>query len=200
MVLIDSGLEEWKWEQRPDLSTTGIDVNCTEPSILADDFLCEQPGRLTHIDIWGSWLSDYLPFGDNPVAVDFILSLHEDIPADESPTGFSMPGDVLWIHPFRGGAVHGPDVCGRDRRRLDGSAGAVYVPGRLDLLDVLVRHSAGGGVSSGRYAGLGCCVLAGCPGVPARLRGALRLEDDARSLKRRRGLEYRDGAPLGSME
>jgi hypothetical protein len=88
-----------KWEQRPDIGPTGMDVNATEPFILADDFLCTEPGRLTGIVVWGSWLGDYLPYGD-PEAVDFILSFHEDIPADMSPTGYSMPGDVLWYRNF----------------------------------------------------------------------------------------------------
>ncbi len=96
-VLIDGGIEEWKWEQLPDLGETGIDVNCSEPFILADDFLCEAPGRLTHIEVFGSWLSDYIPFGADPLAVDFFLSIHEDIPAWESPTGYSMPGEMLWF-------------------------------------------------------------------------------------------------------
>jgi len=99
-VLIDGGIEEWKWEQLPDLSTAGIDVNCSDPFILADDFLCEAPGRLTHIEVWGSWRDDILPFGSDPGAIDFFLSIHEDIPASESPTGYSMPGELLWLRPF----------------------------------------------------------------------------------------------------
>jgi len=95
-VQIDQEAEEWKWEQTPDLGETGIDVNASDPYILADDFLCEAPGRLTRIDIWGSWLGDYIPFNADPLAVDFMLSIHEDIPASESPTGYSMPGEVLW--------------------------------------------------------------------------------------------------------
>jgi len=35
--------------------------------------------------------------------VDFILSFHADIPADESPDGFSIPGDVLWHRTFLAG-------------------------------------------------------------------------------------------------
>jgi len=100
-VIIES--EDWKWLQLPDLEETGIDVNCTEPFILADDFFCEEPGRITEIYVWGSWINDYLPFGNDPGAVVFTLSIHEDIPAWESPTGFSMPGEVLWIRDF------GPD-------------------------------------------------------------------------------------------
>ncbi len=92
--------QEWKWIQTPDLGETGIDVCASQPFILADDFLCSAPGRLTEIYIWGSWLSDYVPFDADPGAVDFFLSIHADIPADESGTGYSMPGEVLWVHPF----------------------------------------------------------------------------------------------------
>jgi hypothetical protein len=98
-VVIVEG-ETYKWEQRPDLDFTGIDVNATEDYILADDFLCTRPGRLTMIDVWGSWLYDYLPFEVDTTGVWFTLSIHEDIPASESPTGYSMPGDVLWHRDF----------------------------------------------------------------------------------------------------
>jgi hypothetical protein len=99
-VMIEGEQEEWKWEQLPDLDVTGIDVNCSDPFILADDFLCTEPGRLTYIEVWGSWLDDFLPFDQDPLAVDFTLSIHEDIPADISPTGYSMPGEVLWVRDF----------------------------------------------------------------------------------------------------
>ena len=73
VVLIEG--QEWKWIQMPDLGEgTGIDVNDTQPFILADDFLCEAPGRLTEIYVWGSWLNDYLPYGFDPNAVQFIAS------------------------------------------------------------------------------------------------------------------------------
>jgi hypothetical protein len=99
-VWIEESPYNWKWEQRPDLTPTGIDVNAVEPYILADDYLCTEPGRITVIDIWGSWLNDWYPFGTDPGAVDFVLSFHKDIPAAESPTGYSMPGDVLWFRYF----------------------------------------------------------------------------------------------------
>jgi len=103
-ILIGEG-EGYKWLQRPDLDTTGIDVHAVTPFILADDWLCTEPGRVDEIHIWGSWLGDYLPFGidGDPLAVEFTLSIHKDIPAEESETGYSMPGDVLWIHQFPGG-------------------------------------------------------------------------------------------------
>lgn len=93
----------YKWFQGPDIGTTGIDVNATSPYILADDFLCIEPGYITEIGIWGSWLSDYLPWGTDPMDVAFVLSIHGDIPDSLSPTGYSMPDAVLWqrlYHPY----------------------------------------------------------------------------------------------------
>ena len=92
-----------KWEQLPDLSPTGMDVDATHqpnnppPILLADDFQCTETGYITDIHIWGSWLNDYIPFDQDPAAVQFTFSIHADIPASQSPTGYSMPGDVLWI-------------------------------------------------------------------------------------------------------
>jgi hypothetical protein len=92
-----------KWIQRPDLTELGIDVNATGPFILADDFLCTEPGRITEIWIWGSWLGDYLPFGNDPTAVTFTLSFHGDVPASENPDGYSIPADPLWDQSFQAG-------------------------------------------------------------------------------------------------
>jgi hypothetical protein len=92
-----------KWLQRPDLDVTGMDVHCTEPLILADDFKCTEPGRIVEITIWGSWLDDYWPWNEDPGAVDFILSFHKDIPDSESHTGYSMPGDPEWYRDFPAG-------------------------------------------------------------------------------------------------
>ncbi|MFH1313054.1 MAG: GEVED domain-containing protein [Candidatus Eisenbacteria bacterium] len=101
-VLIEEA-HTYKWIQRPDLTSTGIDVECTTPYLLADDFQCGETGKIVLIDVWGSWQDDVLPFGVDPTAVTFTLSIHEDIPESVSSTGFSMPGDTLWIHEFRPG-------------------------------------------------------------------------------------------------
>jgi len=91
-----------KWDQPPDLDPTGMDVSCfydqqlPPPYLLADDFLCTEPGWIREIHIYGSWFNDVLPFGD-PNLVNFTLSIHDDISAAESPTGFSMPGEILWL-------------------------------------------------------------------------------------------------------
>jgi hypothetical protein len=89
-----------KWEQLPDLSPTGMDVDATfqpdnpPPLLLADDFLCTETGYITDIHIWGSWIYDHIPFFEDPAAVQFTFSIHSDIPA--GPT-HSMPGDILWM-------------------------------------------------------------------------------------------------------
>lgn len=89
-----------KWVQMPDETPLGLDVNVWFP--LVDDFECRQTGPIIEIHIWGSWYDDYIPGGD-PEGVTFFLSIHEDIPADESPTGYSMPGDTLWTRRFHVG-------------------------------------------------------------------------------------------------
>ena len=91
-----------KWEQPPDLSDAGIDVNDTEylgllnppPYLLADDFKCQSSGPITHITIWGSWTNDY----ETPQNLVFTLSIHSDIPAQG--TNHSRPGTLLWQQTF----------------------------------------------------------------------------------------------------
>jgi hypothetical protein len=74
-----------------------MDVEARRPDfILADDWNCTERTVITAVHVWGSWLDDYLPNGNDPRAVRFFLSFHEDIPASESPTGYSMPGDPFW--------------------------------------------------------------------------------------------------------
>ncbi|MBN2447701.1 MAG: hypothetical protein JXO22_13290, partial [Phycisphaerae bacterium] len=91
-----------KWVQYPDLSPMGIDVNATEPYVLADDFECRMTGPITDIHLWASWYHDILP-GEDPHNVLFRLSIHKDIPAEQSPTGYSMPGALLWYREFQPG-------------------------------------------------------------------------------------------------
>ncbi len=96
--------EQLKWQQFPDLEPTGLDVAATfnpqgaPPFILADDFLCTQTGPVTQIIVYGSWYHDMFP---PPPQTVFTLSIHTDIPAWQSPTGYSMPGDPIWLREFR---------------------------------------------------------------------------------------------------
>lgn len=95
-----------KWEQWPDLSTAGMDVKDSTfpppPVLLADDFRCAAPGPITNITIWGSFLNDVVPLNGSNVV--FTLSIHADIPAAASPTGYSMPGALLWMRQFGPGS------------------------------------------------------------------------------------------------
>ncbi len=102
-----------KYEQKPDLNETGMDVDATMywyenvwlPQIMADDFPCNETGPLTDITVWGSWYRDQLP-GFLPGAaseVEFILRIYDDIPADPTVSGYSMPGKELWSHEFKPG-------------------------------------------------------------------------------------------------
>ncbi len=95
-----------KWEQWPDLSPLGMDVKDSQfpppPVLLADDFLCTSPGPITNITLWGSWRRDLAPAqGSNVI---FTLSLHSDIPANQSPAQYSMPGPMVKLWTFQPGS------------------------------------------------------------------------------------------------
>ena len=98
-----------KWTQPPEADARGIDVDMTRDSpltwpatICADDFECRTTGPITGITLWTSWYQDLLP-SDSADNVTFTLSIRRDIPADRSPTGYSMPGEVLWRRQFSRG-------------------------------------------------------------------------------------------------
>ena len=77
--------------QMPDPS--GWDVDISTPWV-ADDWLCTQTGPIRDIHFWASWRDD------SPGVVFQVMGhLFDNIPADESPTGYSIPGNYL------GGAV-----------------------------------------------------------------------------------------------
>lgn len=78
-----------KWVQLPDLTTTGIDIDSDGCSILADDFQCTTPGRVTDFHIWGSWLNDV-----NGGVASIRLQFYSN---DMSGT-FSKPGNLLWTN------------------------------------------------------------------------------------------------------
>ncbi len=98
-----------KWLQQPDTGATGIDVDITKDipptwpaTIAADDFECTETGPITGIALWASWYRDVLSSG-SAENVMFTLSIRQDIPADRSSTGYSMPGAVLWRREFSRG-------------------------------------------------------------------------------------------------
>jgi len=84
--------------QLPDID--GWDVYATSLEndtgvMLADDWRCIQGGPVTDIHFWGSWLNDVK--GSIDV---FRIGIFSNIPADQSPTGYSMPGNLLWLQHF----------------------------------------------------------------------------------------------------
>ena len=102
-----------KYYQPPDLTTNGYNVLAAQPPagsgaglplILADDFPCTQPGAITDIHIWASWLGDTATANipDMPITLGF----WSDVPA--TPGNPSHPGIVLWTQTFLpGGAIPG---------------------------------------------------------------------------------------------
>ena len=85
------------WPQLPD--PNGWDIDITAPNVVADDWKCGGTGPVRDIHFWFSVEGDGQ--GVSPIevlsAIEWLrLSIHSDIPADQSPTGYSMPGDVLW--------------------------------------------------------------------------------------------------------
>ena len=102
-TIVEKHPPKTKWEQLPDTNSTGIDI-CVDrydtnyTRMLADDFLCISPGHITNITLWGSWKND-----NKGTINQFHLSIHKDIPANQSGTGYSMPGDLLWQRDFSKG-------------------------------------------------------------------------------------------------
>lgn len=90
------------YPQLPDIydnnGFAGIDVNATQPYILADDFQCTESGPITNVHIWGSWFND-----KEDTNVVFTLSIHADLPATGGRT-FSRPGQTLWTNVFLPGS------------------------------------------------------------------------------------------------
>lgn len=81
--------------QYPELD--GWAVNITEPNLAADDFLCTKSGPIDNIYFWMSMKGD-VGTNEPGACIGWInVSIHADIPASQSPTGFSMPADPpLW--------------------------------------------------------------------------------------------------------
>jgi len=75
----------------------GWDVNFTVPYVLADDWMCSESGEIGNMQFWISLLGDMGAFELDYCIDKIYLSIHTDIPASESPSGFSMPADPpLW--------------------------------------------------------------------------------------------------------
>ncbi|MFH1615770.1 MAG: DNRLRE domain-containing protein [Planctomycetota bacterium] len=88
-----------KYIQQPDTTPMGMDIRIDRNDgiqrVIADDFPCQQSGPITDVHFWGSWNDD-----QKGRIQKIHLSIHKDIPADQSPTGYSMPGTLLWERDF----------------------------------------------------------------------------------------------------
>jgi len=84
--------------QYPD--PNGWDVNMTYPATLADDWICNQTGAVTDFHFWVSWLDDHIPGDLESVLQSLDIAIYSDIPASQSPSGYSMPGNQLWSRNF----------------------------------------------------------------------------------------------------
>jgi len=79
----------------------GWDVNFTVPNVLADDWMCSMTGPVQDIHFWISMLGDIGAFELDACIDKIFVAIHADIPASESPTGYSMPADPpLWESVF----------------------------------------------------------------------------------------------------
>jgi hypothetical protein len=90
------------YPQYPD--PAGWDVRLPEIELItdiADDWMCSESGYVEDIHFWISWNGDAVPQDFN---VDFNIRIYDDIPAGESPTEYSMPGNMLWQKSFNPGS------------------------------------------------------------------------------------------------
>jgi len=72
----------------------GWDVNVVS-DIIHDDFRCSATGPIDDIHLWVSWRGDL----SSPISwVD--MAFLPDVPADESATGFSHPGEMMYGDPL----------------------------------------------------------------------------------------------------
>jgi hypothetical protein len=77
----------------------GFDV-WNAQDVLADDFICTNPGAITDIHLWGSWLNDNAATN----TITFWLGLYDNVPPGTGTNNFSYPGtNLLWQQWFAPG-------------------------------------------------------------------------------------------------
>jgi uncharacterized repeat protein (TIGR01451 family) len=87
--------------QLPD--PNGWDVHATAPLEISDDWLCTETGYIQDIHFWGSWHDDI-----KGTINSFKITIYSDIPSEQSQTGYSMPGDILWSRVITDWIERGP--------------------------------------------------------------------------------------------
>jgi len=109
LAFVITGSEGWDegdehkmhFPQLPDYD--GIDVNFTDPKVLADDWRCSASGPVDDIHFWFSAQDDWLYLEPDMTGQIFNihLSIHANIPDPDGPGPlYSMPGDLLWQTDF----------------------------------------------------------------------------------------------------
>ena len=109
-TIAGSALADWDegqpdkmhFPQLPDLTPEGMDVLAGPyasqdgtgfyEKFLADDWVCSQSGPVTDIHIWSSYNVDWRLMDDPK----FSLVIYDNIRPEDSPTGYSIPGQPLW--------------------------------------------------------------------------------------------------------
>ncbi len=104
----------------------GYDVEFAN-SVLADDWRCSQTGTVDDIHFWVSWM-------DNAVQeiTGVVATIFSDIPASQSQTGYSMPGEPLWQYQFSADMLQIRDMPDDPQRWFDPSSGSFTEPGTVD--------------------------------------------------------------------
>jgi hypothetical protein len=106
------GEETTKFLQPPYDDPLGTDIRVDNKDgierLLADDFLCNIPGEITQVHLWGSWEGDGRT-GPAPGTVEkFHLSIYSDDPVGDNPSDpnddpnnyYSKPLHLLWSGSF----------------------------------------------------------------------------------------------------
>ena len=100
LIITTTSIADWDpgdghkmhFPQLPD--EDGWDVRYGWPVVLADDWKCSKSGPVEDIHFWGSIENDTGP--DVVIWGSFIIGIWSDLPAEESPTGYSLPNELLW--------------------------------------------------------------------------------------------------------
>jgi hypothetical protein len=87
-----NGFDVWNSSAFPPGVTDG-------PWVLADDFVCTNPGLITDIHIWGSWLSNAIATN----SVTFWVAMFSNVPANPPAIPYSQPGALFWQQCFAPG-------------------------------------------------------------------------------------------------
>ncbi|NQU23346.1 MAG: PEP-CTERM sorting domain-containing protein [Candidatus Nealsonbacteria bacterium] len=141
------------WPQMPD--PLGWDIDIVWPNVVADDWKCGGTGPVKDVHLWVSVEGDRdsEPAQQALAGMEYFhLSIHKDIPAAESPTGYSMPLDPpVWernfdpvqvvISPNVGQGVQGfaTPTVGPDGWRLD-DHNLYYLANIMDIQDPFVQR------------------------------------------------------------